>query len=131
MPRRRSAVPAPLKHALREFESWRRTRTTRKIPDELWNLAVESAAEFGVHRSARTLRLDYATLKRRVQSRADASAVSIPEHATFVEVVPPGPETDCVVEIESERGARLRIQLRAAGVREVAALASSLWKAES
>ena len=53
----RGAEPARLEAVRRRFEFWRRTREGRsRIPDVLWNSAVELSATYGIHRTAKTLR---------------------------------------------------------------------------
>jgi hypothetical protein len=70
----------------REFENWRRTRKPRSsIPEPLWALAVERAREAGVHATARRLRLNYYSLKERVESAGRPGATGPP---AFVELVP-------------------------------------------
>jgi hypothetical protein len=50
--------------AVRErLESWRRTRTTRGIPEPLWRSAVRLARRAGVYPVARALGLNYESLK--------------------------------------------------------------------
>lgn len=131
MPRRRSPVPAALKRAAKSFETWRRTRTSRKIPDSLWNLAIELAATHGVYRCARALRLDFAELKKRVLARSEMKSTSLAECPTFVEVVPPSTGSECLLELENMRGTKLRMQLRGASSRDLVDLAGALLKAES
>lgn len=132
MPRRRSAIPAPLRHAMHEFEKWRSTRATHRIPEELWSVAVELAVELGVHRCARALRLDYASLKRRVESATRSRAPTISSPPAFVEIVGANrDDTACVLEVENKLGVKLRVQLRGVGIQGLTALANSLWRAES
>ena len=50
-----------------DFAEWRKTRRPRsRIPEDLWARAAEMAAEIGIHKTARALRLDYTALKKRV-----------------------------------------------------------------
>lgn len=49
------------------FDQWRKTRKKREaIPDELWSAAVKLAEELSVFKVAKSLRLNYASLKKRV-----------------------------------------------------------------
>lgn len=67
--RGRGVEPARFEAVRRRFELWRRTRRGRaRIPERLWTSAVKLAATYGLCRTARTLRLDYKALKRRVES---------------------------------------------------------------
>ena len=83
------------------------------------------ARRYGVHRTARALPMDYKLLRQRV------AAVTKP--AKFVEVVvrtaattTPAPE--CVMEWEGS-GGRLRLELKAMPVDEIARLARALTAA--
>ena len=61
-------LPARLEGLRQRFERWRRTRKARsRIPEALWAAAVKMAGTFGLHRTARALRLDYYALKKRVE----------------------------------------------------------------
>jgi len=65
--RRSAGIPAPLENVRLRFERWRRSRTGRqRIPETLWAAAVDLARDYGVHRTAKTLRLDYYRLRKRV-----------------------------------------------------------------
>jgi hypothetical protein len=69
--------PVRLGAVRRRFERWRHTRKRRlPIPGPLWAAAVKLVDRYGLCRTARTLRLDYYSLKKRV---AAASAASISE----------------------------------------------------
>ncbi len=60
-------LPARLEGVRRRFERWRRTRKVRsRIPEPLWASAVKMAGTYGIHRTAKALRLNYYALKKRV-----------------------------------------------------------------
>jgi len=64
-------LPAGLEGVQRRFERWRRTRRGHaRIPDALWAAAVKAAGVHGLHRTVRALRLDYYSLKERVEQQA-------------------------------------------------------------
>ena len=90
----------------------------------------DTAATHGVAKVARTLRLDYTALKRRVTATSEPSA---PEPAAFVEVNLglPVPVPDCVLALSDGQGRTLRIEWRAAAPAEVAAVACRLWQGAS
>jgi hypothetical protein len=68
---KRCDLPAGLEGVQRRFERWRRTRRGHaRIPDELWAAAVKAAGRHGLHRTVRALRLDYYSLKERVERQA-------------------------------------------------------------
>ena len=66
---KRREVPAGLVRARERFQAWRRTRKPKsRIPEPLWTLAVELTAAHGLHRTAQALKLDYYSLKKRVEA---------------------------------------------------------------
>jgi hypothetical protein len=65
-----SHVTKRLTRVQRHFEVWRRNRPRRtRIPEPLWQDAVELALSLGIHHVAAYLRLDYYSLRARVQLR--------------------------------------------------------------
>ena len=67
----RRDLPAGLEGVQRRFERWRRTRRGHaRIPESLWAAAVKAAGRHGLHRTVRALRLDYYSLKERVERPA-------------------------------------------------------------
>jgi hypothetical protein len=73
-------IPAQLARGRRCLERWRRTHKPHtKLPESLWSLSAELAREYGLNRTARTLRLDYNGLKKRLNipvSNGSSSALS-------------------------------------------------------
>ena len=127
--RKRGDVPASLARGLDRFEAWRRGRKLRtRIPDRLWDVAVKLAVAHGLNRTASILKLDYYSLKKRVEAKNAASSAT----PAFVELSPP-PMTaagECVVEFEDGAGASMRIHLRGCDVPDLVALGRSFWSGE-
>lgn len=126
--RKGSVVPARLERARQRFESWRRTRDGRAIPEELWISAVKLAADFGVYSTARALRLNYDSLKKRVDAtgRGEDSPAVVP---SFCELVPAElvGAARWLFELEDAQGTRLRIRLEGGALSDVATLTRGLW----
>jgi hypothetical protein len=124
-----SGLPLPLAAASQDFVSWRKTRTKRAIPEALWKRAATLARRYGVCRTARALRLDYAQLKRRAGGKAEAApAVAGP----FVEVLPGSvPPLSCAIEAEYPDGMTLRVQLRGAQEEAVRAVGRLIWRTQA
>jgi hypothetical protein len=104
-------IPVPIEQLQRQFDEFRSTRPHRtKLPEALWQAAVELAREHGLHRVAHSLRLDYMGLKRRLEGVPEVRKKAA--KATFVELVAAHPATmsECVIEIESSIGGKMRIQ---------------------
>ena len=121
------SLPPRLEAGRYRFERWRAQHTGRpRLSESLWRTAVELAGEFGVHRTAKVLRLNYGALKARVNSaRPEPSSGEAP--AQFVELLPGtvGLGRKCVVELDDGQGARMRIELEHAEPTMLAALAGA------
>ena len=122
--------PKDLLHAWSRFRAWRERRSIgRRIPRPLWVLAVRLAKRHGVSRTAAVLGLDYYSLKKRAEAEAREPAPSGP---AFVEL--PAPvvlSRQCQFELDNGAGATLRLHLVGYDAADVAALARSVWNAES
>ena len=125
---KRSEVPASLSRLEQRFIAWRKARTLgERIPEALWNSAVKIAAEHGLNRTARVLKLDYDSLKKRA-----ACASNLAPPSTFVEL-PSSPlsiANECVIELEDATGSRMRVHLKGQNVPDVLALSRSFWAAD-
>ena len=134
------ALPARLEAGRRRFEHWRRTREGRsRIPDLLWHSAVKLSATYGIHRTAKTLRLNPDSLKRHVssangsglrgQGRTRQKAAGQEAATAFVELPslerPGAPE--CIVELEHPRGTKMRIRLTGRQSLEVVTAVSQIF----
>jgi hypothetical protein len=63
----RKVVPDSVIQLERQFEQFRSARAGRaKLPESLWQAALEQARQHGVNLVAHTLRLDYNALKKRL-----------------------------------------------------------------
>jgi hypothetical protein len=106
-----SPIPEPIVQLQRQLDQFRSTQSHRtRLPEALWQAAVELARIHGLHPVAQPLRLDYMGLKKRlgegpvVRKRAAKPA--------FVELVAAHSASvaDCVIEFESLAGSKMRIQ---------------------
>jgi hypothetical protein len=116
------------------FEEFRRSHRSReRLPEELWAAAAEIAMRRGLNITARVLRLDTNNLKKRMGGQVDAPKVkrgrkkaTIPASApaAFLELLGPvsGASASCIVEVESMRGGKLRMELKGLGTSEIAQL---------
>ncbi len=117
--------------AHRGFTQWRRTRRRgERIPERLWRMAVEAALAGGVSTTARRLGLNRTQLRERL--RATEQQASPEEPPRFVErpFLEGAALPECVLEAEAPCGTKLRIHLKAAATRQVAALGRMLWRDE-
>jgi hypothetical protein len=144
--RKTGGLPARLEGVRRQFEGWRRTRKVRsRIPDSLWAAAVKVAGTYGIHRTAKALRVDYYSLKKRVDyyslkkrvegtpAGTDSKVPAGAAGAAFVALPPPAwPGCgECTLELEDAGGARMRVHLKGFAAPDLAVLSRSFWQAES
>ena len=107
----RSPIPEPIVQLQRQLDQFRSTRPHRtRLPEALWQAAVELARQHGVYPVAQPLRLDYMGLKKRL-----GEVTSFNKKTTkpaFVELIAAHPATvsECVIEFESSMGGKMRIQ---------------------
>jgi hypothetical protein len=104
-------LPAPLAQGARRFAQWRRNRTTRRIPEELWSLAAGLGAEHGLSQTCRALGVHYYDLRKRVEASGPRGESARP---AFLELLasPAMASSEHVIELESPSGAKLRIQVK-------------------
>ena len=126
----KSNLPAKLASGRRCFEEWRSTHKPHsRLPEGLWTLAAELAREYGINKVARTLRLDYNCLKKRVDLPALSDTSEAMPMPQFLELLPSGPNStvECSIECENIKGTRIRINIKSQELPDLAALSSSLW----
>lgn len=114
MTRKSRPIPEALVPLQQQFQQFRATHPPRsKLPDEFWASATELAKQHGLYTVAHALRLDYVGLRKRVAGSVRRRRK--PARPRFVELIAPNsPKLDeCVIEFESARGAKMRIQWRA------------------
>jgi hypothetical protein len=119
----------------RQWAEWRSTHAVRsRLPEELWAAAVELARRDGIDATARALDVDKPSLRKwagrlnptpsqpvRRKSQPKQKANDLP---AFVELLASGSGTarSCLVEVESPRGAKLRLELKGIQTSELAEL---------
>src|SRR5438045_1688854 len=99
MNRESTPIPEPvaqLQHQLEQFRSSQPGRT--KLPESLWQAAVELARQHGVYPVAHPLRLDYTKLKKRLGGSSTFRRKAT--KPAFVELVAPSRAQleECVIE---------------------------------
>ena len=107
--------PEAIAQLQRQLDEFRSTRPRgRKLPESVWQAAVELAREHGVYSVAHPLRLDYMRLKKRLGGITHRRRKA--RKPAFVELIAPNAVTlrECVIEFESLRGGKVRIQWKAA-----------------
>ena len=115
-----------------QIERWRRTRTKRSpMPAGLWAKAVALARTSGLCPIARALRVDYASLARRLEADGGERSARI-ESGGFVELR--GADLlggGTVVEVAEADGARLTIRLAAGHALDAPALVGAFRRRDA
>jgi hypothetical protein len=127
--RSKSNVPARLARARERFDKFRKKhKGYRRLPDSLWSAAVKLAQTYGVNRTARTLRLDYSGLKKRLESTVVATPSDAAPGPKFIELLPSEltAEAECALECRRPDGTTIRIHLKGSQLPDLAALSRSL-----
>jgi hypothetical protein len=107
-------MPEAIVQLQRQLDQFRSTQPRRtKLPEPLWQAAVELARQHGIYCVAHPLRLDYTGLKKRLggipilRRKAPRSA--------FVELTAPhaAPLEEYAIDFECPSGRKMRIQWKA------------------
>jgi hypothetical protein len=126
------SIPEPivqLQHQLDQFRTSQPHRT--KIPEVLWQSAVELARQHGLYAVAHPLRLDYVGLKRRLEGVSKLEKKKKVASPGFVELVAAQPAAaGCVIEFESQGGGKMRIQWKGSGAPDWPSLLRAWREAE-
>jgi hypothetical protein len=104
-------IPAVIERVQGQFADWRAHKQPReRIPERLWQGAVDAARRHGVHAVSRALRLEHSRLRQRVETAAGGGS----DAAAFVELgsALSAERVGCIVELEKGNGARMRICVR-------------------
>jgi hypothetical protein len=116
----------------RRVEAWRRRGGGRgsRIPEELWNEAVEVAQVAGLHATARALGFNYERLKERAGQSAGKQSGNASQFVEF-QVPQLNGGANLVVDLLGREGEQVRIELSGLSGMDVVALAQTLWKRPS
>jgi len=125
--RERLAAAERVKQLRGQIDHWRSTRVKLwPMPAELWDEATVLARELGVRPVQRGLKVNYESLRRRVEEGASSRGTAEPA-SEFVELsgaqllglpVAAGP----VIEVSDESGVRLTVRLAAGSTLDMAQL---------
>jgi hypothetical protein len=127
-------IPEPIAQFQRQLDQFRSEQPRRtKIPEGMWQAAVELARQHGLYAVAHPLRLDYVRLKRRLEavSKVEEKKQTKKVAPGFVELIAAHPAAaECVIELESKSGGKMRIQWKGSGTPEWASLLRAWREAE-
>jgi len=93
-----------------QFEAWRkRKHSGRRIPEALWQAAVELCREHSVWEVSRTSRLSYNDLKHHVHKTRDRG-LAVRQRPDFgfvkLDIGAPITRSECLMEMEAPNGAK-------------------------
>ena len=126
-----------VEHLRRRFEEFRRTHPVRsRLPEEVWAAAAKLARRDGIEAVSLALDVDRPSLRKwtnRFEPRTEAKPRKPrrqrqprrePAAPAFVELLAgnTGATASCLVEVESPRGAKLRLELKAIPTGDLAEL---------
>jgi len=105
-----------------------------RVPQELWNAAIEVARREGVWATSRATRLNYQGLKDRMSQASTGSGIETTS-PSFIEVAMAAARTAdgssrTVIELEGRGGERLRVEVTGASGLDVVGLAHAFWRRE-
>jgi hypothetical protein len=100
-----------------QFEVWRkRKRRGPRIPETLWQAAVQLCKEHSVFEVSRALRLNYNGLKNRVPKATREMGVAVGQRPDFgfvrLDLGAPMAPSECLVEMEAPNGAKMRMSFK-------------------
>ena len=123
-----SIIPAQIYQLQKLLDAWRKARKRRsRIPGRLWDSAVQVAGQCGLNRTARALHLNYYDLKKRI----DIIHVNQGPAPSFIELNPSavsGSTPECIIELETRNGEKMRVQMKGMGVPDLNALSQVFWR---
>ena len=115
MSREKTAIPDDLLQLSQRLEEWRGANPPRtRLPEPIWEAAVEMAQRHGLHCTTKALRLDYMRLKKRLPASASPPRSKPPAFLELLASPTTGP-VECVVELDSA-GDRLRVSMKGAAL---------------
>src|SRR6266446_5646534 len=97
----KTAIPEDLLQLSQRLTEWRSANPPRtRLPEPIWEAAVEMAQRHGLHCTTKALRMDYTRLKKRLPAGTEPPKPASPP--AFLELLAPsrGP-VEYVVELES------------------------------
>ena len=116
----------------RRVEAWRRREGGRgsRIPEALWNEAVEVSQVAGLHATARALHFNYERLKERAGPSAGKQSGNAKQFVEF-QLPQVSGGANLIVELLGREGEQVRMELSGLSGMDVVALAQTFWKRPS
>jgi hypothetical protein len=114
-----------------ELEQWRKNKKGgERIPESLWEAAVDLTRHYSIYHVSRRLRLSYADLKKRVHNSKEEE----PGSCKFIELTPAqvvASGGECIIEMHRRDGAGMKITVRGAMDCDLIELGKAFWTERS
>ena len=115
MAHEKTAIPDDLLQLSQRLEEWRGANPPRtRLPESIWEAAVEMAQRHGLHCTTKALRMDCTRLKKRLPAGTQPPRSTPPAFLELLASPTTGP-AECVVELESA-GGRMRVTMKGAAL---------------
>jgi hypothetical protein len=113
-----------------QVEAWRKNKgSNEKMPEPLWEGAIELAKVYGVSPVQRILRIDYRGLERRLGIIRPPAKARPALRPSFIELPSlPARRAEHLVELEDGTGRKLSLKVAAGHLAEVLPLAQAFWR---
>lgn len=114
-----------------QVEEWRKHKgSNEKMPEPLWEGAIELAKLYGVSPVQRILRIDYRGLERRaLGTNKPAAKARTAVRPSFIELPSlPARRPEHLVELEDGTGRKLSLKVAVGHLAEVLPLAQAFWR---
>ena len=115
MPNQAALLPESITQLQAQLAEFRSTHPARaRLPQSVWQSAADLARRYGLYIVARSLKLDYSTLKKHVSGPDSRSRVRNNARPKFVELMGATRQSvdEYLIEFESARGRKLRIHCK-------------------
>lgn len=117
-----------------ELKDYRKSKKKRsRIPERLWEAAIDLYPEHSIYQIAKTLRLDYASVKKRILQRQKKKAP--PVTPAFIQVDIPGPpklpeadKNEWLIEMENADGAKMKISVKSSQMLNITAMCQNFMR---
>ena len=126
------AFASSLEQVAKHFETWRKTSRTRQpIPEHLWKSAVELSSFYPASRIAKTLRLDYAKLKSRIEDADTRRKSDLEFPPSFIELdlgTSDKTTDECILEVKSSNGSQLKMHWKGSRSFDPLEVCKAFWE---
>lgn len=124
------ATESTLEDVRTQFETWRKTRKSRKpIPEGLWQAAVELSKSYPPSKICQILHLNYTKLKDRIQAARTHLPIIKDSTPAFIELDfgAPAMSSECLIEMKDQNGAEMKMHLKGQNDLDPIEICKTFW----